>query len=135
MRKILPVSLMLAALNYNAMAQAQAPMPSGAAAENQAQLEERFGQCLKNPSCTTQARLQIIQEENDRMNEHFQKIHQACADSDFQDCIGSKKSDVDAWYKAQDNMQKMMASLEAQSMSGKEPAAGDVPSPLPKINK
>lgn len=130
MKKALPVSLILAVLSYGAMAQTQTP-----AAQDKARLEERFDQCLKNSACTTQTRLQIIQEENDRMNDHFQKIHQACADSDFQDCIAGKKADVDAWYQAQDNMQKMMASLEAHDMSGKEPAAGSPQSPSPQYNR
>ena len=81
---------------------------------------------MKNNDCSTQVRLQIIQEETDAMNDHFQKIHQACADANFQDCIDKQKDDVQAWYSAQNNMQQMMRSMGAQDMSAKEPAAGDM---------
>lgn len=137
MKKILPASLVLAAVFYYAISQAQtqpqtqvpAPAPAPTTAENKAPLDERFSECIKTNDCSTQVRLQIIQEETDAMNDHFQKIHQACADANFQDCIDKQKDDVQAWYAAQNNMQQMMRSMGAQDMSAKEPAAGGAPTP------
>ncbi len=145
MKKILSASLALAAVCYGAVSQAQAPQEQPAqtqqeqqlaptptppaAVENKAPLDERFSGCVKNKDCSIQVRLQIIQEEDDDMNNHFQKIHQACADANFQDCIDKQKDDVQAWYDAQENMQKMMRTMQAQAMSGKEPAAGDASQP------
>jgi len=139
MKKILPVSLMVAAMFYGAVSQAQpqnqAPTqtppqiqpqaPTLDTAENKTSLDDRTSACLKDNSCSTQVRLQIIQEENDAMNDHFQKIHQACADANFQNCIDKQKDDVQAWYSAQDNMQHLMHSIEAQDMNEKQPSAGE----------
>jgi len=142
MKKILPAFLIVAAMSYYAISQAQtqpqAQTPAtttttttttSSTAENKAPLDERFLACMKNNDCSTQVRLQIIQEETDAMNDHFQKIHQACADANFQDCIDKQKDDVQAWYSAQNNMQQVMRSMGAQDMSAKEPSAGDTAMP------
>jgi hypothetical protein len=154
MKKILPVSLMLAAMCYCAVAQAQnqtpdqnppqlpaqpqvqvqpqaqaqtPPAPTQTAA-NSGPLDDRFTACLNNKDCSIQARLQIIQEEDDAMNNNFQKIHQTCADANFNDCLDKEKNDVQAWYNAQDNMRAMMSAMGAQDLNAKQPAAGE-PSP------
>ena len=138
MKKILAALTLLAVACSCVVAQAQSQPQSQAqpqpqpqvqaqpqpAIESQAHLNERFNACLSNKDCSIQVRLQIIQEENDEMNNRFQKIHQVCADANFQDCIGRQKADVDAWYAAQNNMQKLMQSMQTQGLNEKEPAAG-----------
>ena len=129
MKKILSVSLVLAGMltatgSYaqtpDQTAQSQNPPPL----EKELSLDERFNQCIGSDHCSTQVRLQIIQKENDKMNNHFQKIHQTCADMNFQGCINKEKEDMEGWYTAQSDMQQMMRSMEAQAMNEKEPAAG-----------
>ena len=93
--------------------------------QNRTVVEERFNACMNNNNCSIRVRLQIIQEENDEMKNRFQRIHQVCADDNFQDCIDKQKEDVDAWYAAQNNMQRLMQSMQTQSMQEMTPAAGD----------
>jgi hypothetical protein len=127
MKKTVAAFLVLTAVCYSVMSRAQ-PQPQAAPAAatgNTALLDERFTTCMDNKDCSIQARLQIIQEEDDQMNDHFQRIHQICADANFQDCIDGQKKDVQAWYAAQNNMQKIMRSMESQTLSEKEPSAGE----------
>ena len=123
MKRLLTASIMLAVVCITVVAQAQPQPPT--LAERRTPLDRHFNACMSNKGCSIQVRLQIIQEENDEMKNHFQKIHQVCADANFQDCIDKQKSDVDAWYAAQNNMQKLMQSMQAQDMNEKKPAAGD----------
>jgi hypothetical protein len=126
MKKLLAVFVMLAVAHTGVVALAQTqPQPF---VENKISLNERLNACMGNKDCPTQVRLQIIQEENDEMNNRFQKIHQACADANFQNCIDKQKGDVDAWYSAQGNMQKLMQSMQTQGLKDKEPAAGEASS-------
>jgi hypothetical protein len=149
MNKILPASLMIAAALGCATAHAQTtpqavstsiqsaqppismPPPSAAAGDNKDALNERFTECINNINCSTQVRLQIIQEETDAMNDHFQKIHQTCADANFQNCASKQNDDIQGWFSAQNNAQELMRSVQgqdptaqAQDLSAKEPAAG-----------
>ena len=120
MKRLLAAFVMLSVVYTCAVEQASA--------EDGTQLDQHFNACMGNKDCSTQARLQIIQEENDEMKGRFQKIHQVCADKNFKDCIDGQKNDVDAWYAAQDKMQKLMQSIQAQDMNEKKPAAGEASS-------
>lgn len=126
MKKILAVLVMLTITCNYIVAQAQPQLQfSQRGPVAQEQLNNQFDACINNKNCSTRARLQIIQEENDEMNNRFQKIHQACADVNFENCVGSQKKNVDAWYAAQNKMQKLMQSMQARNMKEKEPAAGN----------
>jgi hypothetical protein len=122
MKSTLSLSIALAVLCALTV-QAQTHAPDAFAGAKEA-AETRFSQCMKSEDCSVRVRFQIIQEENDKMNAHFQNIHQACADVDFQNCIGKKKEDIRAWYGAQDAMRQMMRSMEGQDLETREPAAG-----------
>ena len=123
MKKLLAACVMLVVVCTSVVAQAQ-PKPQ-TSTENGTSLDRRFNACMSNKDCSTRVRFQIIQEENDVMKNHFEKIHQACADANFQDCIDKQKNDVDAWYAAQNNMQRLMQSMQARDLNEKKPAAGD----------
>lgn len=134
MRNFLLALLGTTALCYGAITQAQTqpsaiPMeirePMMPGAENKMPLEDRFTQCLKSESCSTQARMQIIQEENDEMNMYFQKLHQGCADANFKNCVDSQKEHVQKWHEANNHMRQMMKSMETQPLEAREPAAGE----------
>lgn len=144
MKKILPASLMFAAALNCTIAHAQTPSlappnlppPSAAAGDNKDALNERFTECINNINCSTQIRLQIIQEEADAMNDHFQKVHQACADANFQNCASKQNDEIQAWFTAQNNAQELMRSVQGQDTTAKaddllsiQPAAGGCPAP------
>jgi hypothetical protein len=89
-----------------------------------ATLDDRFNRCLKDTACTAQTRMQIMLEENDEMNRHFQKIHQACADAKFQNCLNPENETMQKWQTAHNRMRQLMQSMSAPYLEKQEPAAG-----------
>ena len=78
-------------------------------------MDYRFAQCINNTSCSLRVRLQIVQEENDLMNTHFYKIHQACVDMNFTGCIEAEREELDGWRIANSRMQQMMFSMDEKT--------------------
>jgi len=131
MKRTLLIFLITAALCYGVLIQDQTQaqtqtqgsiMPPSA--EKQTTLDDRFTQCMRNASCPIQVRMQIMQEENDDMILHFQKIHQTCADINFENCIDHQKEDMQKWHMANGRMQRIMRSMETGSPEKLEPSAG-----------
>jgi hypothetical protein len=87
-------------------------------------LDDRFNQCLKDSACSAQTRMQIMQEENDEMNLRFQKIHLACLDMHFQNCVDPENETVQKWQTAHNRMRQLMQSMSASNLEKQEPAAG-----------
>jgi len=132
MKKGLFIFLVTTSLCCNATARAETPLqPSSApVVENKMAMDGRFTQCLNDASCSIQTHMQIIQKENDEMNRHFQKIHQACADMNFQDCLDPQTEEMQGWYASNGNMRQMMQHMMMQSMGApaletQEPSAGE----------
>jgi hypothetical protein len=131
MRKIPLVLLAAAALCHSSVAQAQTAPPSAPAAPATPglSLEERYIQCYGAALCPLQERLQIVQEETNQMNALFQRVFEACAAKNFQDCTDSQQADMDSWHSADYRAGQMMLSIEAQSLALKESAAGEASKP------
>ena len=89
-----------------------------------ASLETRYTECIGAALCPLQTRLQIVQEETNDMNTHFQKVFEACAASNFEDCLDNQQVEMDMWHSADYRASQMMLSIEAQSLALKESAAG-----------
>jgi len=104
-------------------AQSQTPVQTPAQAPGPS-LEERYTQCIRTALCPLQTRLQIIQEEANDMNVHFQKIFETCAVRSFQGCVDNQEIDMDMWHSADYRAGQMMLSIEAQSLALKEASAG-----------
>lgn len=129
MKKTLFAFVAAAAVCYTVAGQAQSMMQqpqesSVPQASLKMTLDDRFSRCLNDASCSIQTRMALMQEENDEMNLRFQKIHQACADTNFKSCVDLQSEDVKKWQMTQNQMQQMMQAMGAASLEKKEPAAG-----------
>lgn len=140
MNKILLALLMLVSFSYGAIVKAQPAVEEKPPIELKSQMEarkitemdasreaaikERFNQCMNNPACPIQTRMQIMQDEHAEINRHFDKIHQACVDVNFTSCAEPQDENVKKWHETHSQMLKMMQSMNAMSLEKKAPAAG-----------
>jgi len=76
--------------------------------------DPRFELCIGNPLCTTQTRLQIVEDMSDGMRGALQRIRQTCAVMNYRDCIGPQMEDMRQWRKMDDHARDMMQAVELQ---------------------
>ncbi|MFH1158487.1 MAG: hypothetical protein V1721_06350 [Pseudomonadota bacterium] len=103
----------------------QAPQQPTASQMVMEQLDDRFDKCLKDTSCSSRERLQILLDMEGEIGQSLRKISQACAVLNFTNCIDPQTEDIRQWHAMHDRMQQMMRAIETQALSEREPAAGE----------
>lgn len=90
--------------------------------------ESRVALCSSSSACPLGERLRLIKEMQDRMAQALGTIRTECRKASYRDCIDGQNARMKQWRDANDGVQRLMQSIEAQSLNKEEPAAGGAPS-------
>ena len=93
--------------------------------------ESRVALCSSSAACPLGERLKLIKEMQDRMAHALGAIRVECRKASYRDCIDNQNARLQQWRDANDGAQRLMQSIEAQSLNQEEPAAGGAAPPAP----
>lgn len=89
--------------------------------------ESRVALCSSSAACPLSERLKLVKEMQDRMARAVGAMRVECRKASYRNCIDSQNARMKQWRDANDGVQRLMQSIEAQSLSQEEPAAGGAP--------
>mgnify|MGYP000977299126 CR=1 FL=1 len=79
---------------------------------NPESLDARYDKCMSDPQCSTEERLQLMNEMADYLRYELRRMDRKCIDYHYEDCISIQSDDFEQWHKINNYMLDMMKSME-----------------------
>lgn len=75
-------------------------------------LDARYKKCVNDPECSTEKRLQLVNEMADYLRYELRRMNRNCINKDYEDCLSVQSNDLEQWHKINSHMLDIMKSME-----------------------